>query len=263
MENIFYAAICDDEEIYINQICSYLAAYESESGNTLIIDRYSSARTLLRVMQEEKKQYDILFLDVDMPDMQGIDAAVEIRKFDTDSMICFVTSYEDYAYRAFKVDAAGYLLKPVKYKEFKQMADKCTIQIQYKKDRDAAEERYFHVVTAGNGIIIRTRDIMYIEKKRNQCLFHLREREISSYDTLAHVYEQLDHHLFHYSHQGYIVNLDYIDEVTPNCVYLQGILEVPVSRRYYKELREIHMDKVNRILAEYHAEIDKKSTVAG
>ncbi len=210
MENVFYAAICDDEEIHIDNICRYLAAYESESGNTLVIERYSSAKVLLEKLKSKEKQYDILFLDVDMPDMQGTDAAMEIRKFDTSTIICFITSYENYAYQAFKVDAVGYLVKPVQYKEFKRMADKCIVQLQYERDKETAEKRYFRIRTERSETVILTQTIMYIEKKRNKCMFHLSDREVTSYDTLSHVYEQLDHKQFYYAHQGNIVNFDYI-----------------------------------------------------
>lgn len=254
MSNEFRLAMCDDEEIYIDHICQYLAAYESESENRLIVERYSSARTLLEKLESGEKQYDILFLDVDMPDMQGMDAALEIRKTDKHTPICFITSYENYAYRAFQVDAIGYLVKPVRYVDFKHMVNKCVVQIQYARDKETAEERYLCIRTAHGERVVPTQNIMYIEKKRNKCVFHLVDGEVTSYDTLSKVYEELNHRQFYFAHQGYIVNFAHIREVAQDRIYLVGDLEIPVSRRYQKELRELHMDKVKRLFAERRAE---------
>lgn len=259
MINEFRLAICDDEAVHIDRICQYLAAYESESGNKLVVERYSSAMTLLEALRGGEVKYDILFLDVDMPDMQGTDAAMEIRKFDEETLICFITSYENYAFQAFRVDAVGYLVKPVAYRDFKHMVDKCAVQIQYAREKEAAEERYFRIKTERGETVILAQKIMYIEKKRNKCVFHLVEGEVTSYDTLSRVYERLNHQLFYYAHQGYIVNFAHIKEVAPDRIYLTGDVEIPVSRRYYKELHELHMDKIKRLLAEKKAAFLEKS----
>ena len=251
----FRLAICDDEEVHIDRICQYLAAYESESGNKLLVERYSSARVLLEELRSGEKQYDILFLDVDMPDMQGTDAAIEIRNFDKETQICFITSYENYAYQAFKVDAIGYLVKPVAYADFRHMANRCIVQLQYIRDREAAEERFFCIKTERSERIIPLQSILYIEKKRNKCVFHLTDREVTSYDTLSKVYERLNPQQFYYTHQGYIVNFDHIKEVETDRIYLAGDLEIPVSRRYYPQLREMHINKMKRLLSERRAEV--------
>lgn len=248
--NEFRMAICDDERIHIDHICSYLAAYESESGNRLLVDAYDSPLELLEKLKSGEQKYDILFLDVDMPEMQGTDLAEQIRRFDKKTIICFITAYEHYAYRAFRVEAMGYLVKPVKYVDFKHLTDKCLIHIQYEQERDSAKERYFRVKTERNETVVLTQDILYIEKRRNKCVFHTVEREITSYDTLAKVYEQLNPKQFCYVHQGFIVNFDYIKEVLPDRLFLASDLELPVSRRYYKAIHDRHMDKIERLRAE-------------
>lgn len=250
MSNEFRLAICDDEAIHIDNICQYLVAYESETENKIVVECYSDAKALVEGLRSGEKKFDMLFLDVDMPEMKGTDAAIAIREFDSDIVICFITSFENYAYQAFKVDAIGYLVKPVAYRDFKRMADKCTVQIQYARDTEEAGERYFCVKTERSETIITVQSIWYIEKKRNKCVFHLADREITSYDTLAKVYERLNPSQFYYTHQGYIVNFDCIQEVLPDRIYLPGNLEIPVSRKYYKGLREMHLNKLKRLMAE-------------
>ena len=78
----FRLAVCDDEELYIDRICRHLEVYERESGNRLIVEPYSSAQALLEEFKGGEKQYDLLFLDVDMPKMKGTDAALLVRDHD-------------------------------------------------------------------------------------------------------------------------------------------------------------------------------------
>lgn len=251
----FRLAVCDDEEIYIDHICRYLETYENESGNKIVVSRYVSGFHLLEDLRGGSRKYDILFLDVDMPVVQGIDVAMEVRKFDKDTPICFVTSYENYAFQAFQADATGYLVKPVKYAEFKRMIDKCTTQIQYTRERKEVKESYFCMRRGSGETMIPVSSIQYIEKKRNQCVFHLDSGEVTCYDTLASVYGKLDHNHFYYAHQGYIVNFDRMIEVQREKILLAEGAEIPMSRRYYKDLRKLHMEKVRKTLAERRGEI--------
>ena len=149
----FRLAVCDDEELYIDRICRHLEVYERESGNRLIVERYFSAQDLLEELKGGEKQYDMLFLDVDMPEMKGTDAALLVRDHDRTIPICFITSYEEYALAAFLADAVGYLVKPVKYEELKRIVDKCIAQLRYERDRKAAEEQYI-CVRRGNGEVM-------------------------------------------------------------------------------------------------------------
>lgn len=251
----FKVAICDDEEVHIDHVCQYLAAYESETSNRLLIERYSSALALLEVLENGEQPYDVILLDVDMPKMSGMDAALAIRDFDRETPICFITSYDNYAYNAFQVEAMGYLVKPVKYTDFKRLMNRCVVQVQFLRERETAEERFLSIKVERSEQIISLQEIVYIEKRRNKCIFHLVEQDVTCYDTLANVYERLNPQQFYFTHQGYIVNFDHILEVAPDRVYVDGGAEIPVSRRYYQNLRELHINKIKRMGAERRAQL--------
>lgn len=242
--NKFQLVLCDDEEFFINDIKQYLKAYESESGNEMITTSYSSGVDLLKSLKENKIQYDIFFLDVDMPEMKGTQVAKEIRKMYPDAVICFITAFEEYAYEAFQAEALGYLVKPVKYADLRHMLNRCAIQVQYTKDAKEAELRYIEVKTKRGTNIICVDDILYIEKRRNQCVFHLEDGEFVCYNTLAGVYEKLNKSMFYFVHQGYIVNFAQIREVKAKVVCLGKDREVPISRKYQAKMREMHMEKI-------------------
>lgn len=246
----FRLAICDDEEYFIEDIRQYLKAYISETENEIIADSYTSGKALLEISEREEKSYDIYFLDVDMPEMRGTDLAKELRQRYPMAVICFITSYEEYAYEAFRAEALDYLIKPVKYAELRHTLNRCVIQIQYCRDADAAKKRYLEVKTNRGSTLVDMKDIIYIEKRRNQCVFHLDDGELLSYMTLSEAYDMLDKASFFYVHQGYIVNFAQIREVKMKVVCLGKNREIPISRKYQPKMRQMHMDKIMRLRAE-------------
>lgn len=245
----FRLAICDDEEYYLEEIQKYLYAYISETENEMITDSYTSGKDLLAAVEKKKAEYDIFLLDVDMPEMRGTEVAKEIRKMCPMAVICFITAYEEYAYEAYQAEALGYLTKPVSYADLRHLLNRCAIQIQYCRDSEAAKERYLEVKTNRGSTLIEVKDILYLEKRRNQCVFHLDDGELVSYMTLSEAYEKLDPNMFYYVHQGYIVNFAQIREVKLKVVCLGKNREIPISRKYQPKMREMHMDKIKRIQA--------------
>lgn len=250
----FQIAVCDDEKFYIEDVCQYFNAYQSERDVVFIVSEYQNPLLLQEDIQSGK-HFDIIILDMDMPEQSGLDTAEEIRKSDTDVTICFITSYDEYAYGAFQVNAAGYLLKPVAYVPLRDLLDKCIIEIRYLRDYKMAEETYLKIRTLhDHETLIVIDNIIYLEKRRNQCLIHMTDGEAVCYDTLSNMYGKLDHNKFFYVHQGYIVNFNFIKEVLPDKICLSGQLSIPCSRKYYRDMRERHMDKIMRLRAEYHRE---------
>ncbi|MBO5373796.1 MAG: response regulator transcription factor [Lachnospiraceae bacterium] len=246
----FRLAICDDEEIYIENIKQYLSAYISETENEMIAESYTSGEALLTAVESGKAAYDIFLLDVDMPEIRGTEVAKEIRQMCPMAVICFITAYEEYAYEAYRAEALGYLVKPVKYTELRHLLNRCAIQIRYCKDSKAAKERYLEVKTVRGSSLIDIKDVLYIEKRRNQCIFHLEDGEMVSYMTLAEVYSMLDPEEFYYVHQGFVASFSKIKEVKPTVVCFGLGREIPISRKYQPKMREMHMDKIKRLRAD-------------
>lgn len=246
----YRVAVCDDEKYYMEDVCKRIEEYEEETENEIRIDTYESILKLIDDMQKRKEKYDILFLDVEMAEMNGIDAAKKIREFEETVIICFITNYENYAYGAFTVDAEGYLVKPVKYIELRKLLSRCIMHIQYIREKQIAEQRFVEIKAGREIEVVDEYKILYIEKRRNQCIFHLLEGEVTSYDTLSHVYEKLDHAKFYYVHQGFIANFIHIKEVKAKTIFFGNNIEIPVSRKYAKTMREMHLNKLYRLRAE-------------
>lgn len=237
-------ALCDDEAFYREELEKLISVYGNEYETEVAIECFDNMKELSRLICEGQKQYDILFLDVEMPECSGIEGAKQIREYDKDVVICFVTSHDKYALSAFEVDALGYVVKPVKYVDIKRQMEKAKILVYYKKDAAEAEKRYIKVSSNKEDIIIDMEKVIYIEKRRNRCVFHLYDSEIVCYDTLKKVYEKIDRQKFLFTHQGFIANFDYIMEVKKNAVCFGHNLEIPISRKYYNEVREKHLNKI-------------------
>ena len=199
---------------------------------------------------EKNDHFGIIFLDVEMPEINGVDIARQIRKITQDVIICFVTSFDKYAIQAYGVEALAYVVKPVAYAELKRVLSRAVVLVQYTFDYKEAEERYIEVPVSRNTRIVDVRTIQYIEKRRNQCVLHCTDAEITCYETLKKICSKLDQNIFIYVHQGYIVNFDAIKEVKENVVCLGDGVEVPLSRSHYKEVKNRHMSKIRKLLEE-------------
>lgn len=246
-------AVCDDEEYYRDELEKLVSVYGNESETALAVDVYENAAILLAAIEQQGKMYDLIFFDVEMPGMTGIEAARKIYKLDTKALFCFVTSHTEYALRAFEVEAIDYIVKPMKYLDVKRVMKKAEIQIYYRVDREEAQSRYMDIVSARAKVTVDLTKVVYIEKRRNQCIFHLTDSEQICYDTLGNIYKRLNPQDFSYTHQGYIANFHYIKEVRTDAVCFGGGMEIPVSRKYYPKLKERHMDKIYRIREERKA----------
>ena len=243
--------ICDDEPEYTTILADYLKTYDidSEKDYSFQIDKFTSAKELLSAYTKPET-YHILFLDVEMPEINGVDMARQIRKITQDVIICFVTSFDKYAIQAYGVEALAYVVKPVAYAELKRVLSRAVVLVQYTFDYKEAEERYIEVPVSRNTRIVDVRTIQYIEKRRNKCVLHCTDAEITCYETLKKICSKLDQNIFIYVHQGYIVNFDAIKEVKENVVCLGDGVEVPLSRSHYKEVKNRHMSKIRKLLEE-------------
>ena len=242
--------ICDDEIFFREEIEKLVSVYANEAEHDFDIHTYASAEDLANDVQLNHADYHMLFLYVEMDGMTGMEAAQKLRAEGYMGVICFVSSKDKYAFDAFGVDAIGYVKKPAKYQDVKHMIQKALVQIYYQRDEDEAKKRYLETTTQNEKVMLDLQQVLYMEKRRNQCVIHMEASEIVCYETLKSLYERLDKQKFYFTHQGFIVNFDKIKEVKKDTVCLGAGREIPVSRRYQSNLYKLHMDKIHRIRRE-------------
>ena len=234
----YKVAICDDEAQFREQIRENLLLNDIEA-----IDEYSSGRSLLEQIRQGKR-YDIIFMDVDMPDLRGTDAVAMIREFDKNIAICFATSFDEYAYQAFQLDAVGYIVKPVTKESIDVFLKKAYVWLSMWNQLKAADAQFLTVQVGHRAILADMDDILYIEKQGNASVIHMKDEELVCYETLKNLDARLDHAWFAYIHQGYIVNFMHVKEVKNSMAYLGKGIELPISRKHIRDAKQRMTEKI-------------------
>ena len=160
-------AVCDDEEFYRDELSKMITVYGNETGQKLILDTWESGVALLDAVKGGDKDYDIIFLDIEMPELSGMEAGEELRRMGKNMALCFVTSFNEYALNAYQIDAIGYVVKPIQYLDLKKMMEKAEMQYWYRKKTEEAQKRYLEVRHGRQSVIIDLEKVVYIEKRRN------------------------------------------------------------------------------------------------
>lgn len=219
-------AVCDDEVRFVSQIKELLTDYEKEIEEDLVICEFYDGIMLL---DKYDCSYDIIFLDIKMPYMNGIKVAEKIRSLDPNVTIVFLTSLLEYAVDGYKVHAANYLIKPVNKK-------KLTKEIENLIEKSREEVRECLLVENADGQFrIPVSSIKYIETYNRNLLIHTEKREVVCYKKLKQMKKLLEDQGFAQSHKGYLVNLLYVDKICGNDIILVTKEVLPVTRVMKKE----------------------------
>ena len=229
-------AICDDnraECLKIKELCE-----ESAFAEHISYYIFTSGVDLLKEA-EGTSAFDIVFLDVDMPVINGIEVGKRLRNLNSDCVIIFVTAHPEYAIDAFECHAFHYLLKPCE-------GDKLREVLHHALSRLDLLHKY-HVVKLKDKILsLSLSDICYIECSGKHIVYHMVSEDIKERNTIQKVYDTLHAHGFSLVHQGFIVNMDKIKVIEKDEIVLQDDRRVPMSRRKKAELSLEYMKHVEK-----------------
>lgn len=182
---------------------------------------------LATALASGNRSFDLVFLDIELPGINGMEAAGLMRAYDTSTPIVFTTSLSQYAVRGYEVGAAGFIVKPVTQPKLEMCMDKIAGRL-----RRTGSERL--VVPAGGGIrVIPVRDMRYVELVRHDLVFHLatQEEPVRLRGTIKQVVDRIspDGPLLQVS-SGCVVNMDYVRLVKGSEVHMEGGDVLPLSR---------------------------------
>lgn len=226
--------ICDDSAEEAKRLQELLERYSEEKGGELDIASASARDDILTALR--KQSYDILFLDIYMETLNGIDLARLLREQGNNSRIIFFSTSPDHALEAFGVNATQYLLKPVSYERLVSVME----QIQ-----PAVPKAKSITLESGRDILnIPLDDILYTEGQRNYqrivCRGGREERVRMSSSALYELFAQTDNMLR--VGVSYIVNMDHIERLTVKEIRLFEGISISVPRSGYSELRKAYFD---------------------
>ncbi|WP_084129429.1 LytTR family DNA-binding domain-containing protein [Demequina sp. NBRC 110055] len=228
--------IAEDVESNRVDLLHHLARYSEEHGTEFATTEYSDGADLVAGY---RPRFDILFLDVEMARMDGLEAAHRIREVDPEVIIIFVTNMAQYAIKGYQVDALSYLVKPVPYFAFAQELTRSLTRLN-KSDDDAV------MLSVGGRVArITTPDIVYVESVKHRITVHTLDSEYVFSGTLKAVEEELEGKGFYRSNNCYLVNLRHVTSVEPTSCVMTGGEELAVSRPRRKGFLDALTDHVD------------------
>ncbi len=188
---------------------------------------------------------DVVFLDINMPELDGMSLGKIISKINKNIKIVFITAYRDYAAEAFEIKAFDYLLKPYSDKRIKEVLENLTKERETEISKDVNRINKITGLLDNKMFVISLDDIYYIEVDEKDSLIYTKDAVYTSKVKISKLEEILPKEKFYRTHRSYIVNLDKIVEVEPwfNSTYVLKIADlkfkVPVSRNKVKEFKEL------------------------
>lgn len=232
---MYQIALCDDETTELHTMEQMLRSYPGHAiKDTLAVRQFACADELLLAIGQESYTPDLIFLDIYMPALSGLEAAKKLREMDLPCLIIFLTSSKDHALEAYELDVFHYLVKPVTEASLFAALDKALAQ--FKKEAT----RYLLFQTENLLRRIAADDIVYCEAQRKrQCVYLKNGEQIILHMSMIRLYEMLAaHQEFMKIGISYIVNLKHIDRLGTQTLQLDNGKEIYLTRGSYKPLSD-------------------------
>ena len=226
----YKVAICDDSEADRQYIAALAAKWATEADHTVQIDIFNSAENFL-FHYTEKKDYDILLLNIEMGRMDGVSMAKKLRQENDTVQIIFITGYSDYISEGYEVAALHYLMKPVSEEKFRAVLYRAVEKLR-------KNEKVLNLELSGEMVRVPIYQIRYAEVFGNYVTIHA----LSNYTvkmTLGKLEEQLDERFYRVGRSA-LVNLTRISRVTRKEILLDNGITVSLPRGTY--------DAINRAI---------------
>ena len=175
---------------------------------------------------------DLIFLDVRMPSLSGINLAKKIKQ---NTMVIFVTAFAEFAVDSYELNAIDYLVKPVKYERFEKALEKALEYYNYLQNKPTSIENVIYVRSEFSMYKIFTKDILLVEGLADYLKIHLKDRKpMVTRMTMKAIYEKLPGADFIRIHRSFIIPVNRIFSVRNHVVFLSDI-EIPIGKTYLEE----------------------------
>lgn len=217
----------DDEPLALRQIVEYIK-------KTPFLELAGQCESAMKAMDFlEKNRVDLMFVDINMPDLNGMDF---VKSLENPPVIIFVTAYSEYALEGFRVDAIDYLLKPISYGDFLKSANKAKVWFEkhlQKADEVKSNKDFLFIKSEYKILRINFDDIKYIEGMNEYIKIHLTtSKPVMTLLSMKAIEEQLPTEKFMRVHRSYIVNLGKISVIERSRIIFDGNVYIPVSEQY-------------------------------
>lgn len=231
-------AVCDDNPAIRKQITELLEAHAHSKGLDIKLEEYQDGSQIVKEISEGKR-FHLIYMDIEMEQMDGLEAAAHIREYDTVVPLIFVTNYDTYAMRGYEVMSMAYLLKPIDREKFIRVFERAWRLIR-------KSEELFIYETMRSHIKVPMKEIMYFQSNNKKVDIKTNNGMISFSAKLDEVDKQLerDGYAFLRIHKSYLVNFSYIISFNGIKVTLTNGETLSISERYRRQAKEHYINLV-------------------
>ena len=234
-------AVCDDETRAISVISASVESTFQDLGREVLLEKFLSPQALLERLEEYS--FDLIFTDISMPGMDGIQLAGELKKQGKKAALIFVSSRTDRVFDTFAVQPFGFVRKSNFLEDIGEVIGRFVSSGDQKDD-----DRYFYLKDQQGTIAIDVAHVTYIECIRNMQILHFDDsrEEYRLYSRMGTLEEELRKYDFIRVHKGFLVSCRFIRRFESKAVILTTDEEIPVGRSHHHEAMDAYLDYISR-----------------
>ncbi|MDM0469367.1 LytTR family DNA-binding domain-containing protein [Clostridium perfringens] len=232
-------AICDDEKIQRIILKEMLQRICSKNNIDPIIDEFSSGIELLNIYKRNTKKYSIVFCDIIMEDMNGIELLRKLGELDVFIQAILITASNEYVFQGYDVGALNYLVKPVSYEKLEKEFFRAIKNLNF-----TSPSRYAININ-GKTNFIDLSEVLFFEVNNKTITANLEKDSIDFNMKITKLEEELKNRNFFRCHRSYIVNIAHIDSILKNKIILKNNIEIPIGRIYKKDFKLFLINRMN------------------
>lgn len=235
-------ALVDDEDKLKNEVKDYILKYSSDNNIDIDINMFSSGEDF--ISNFNKFSFDIIFMDIMMKNLDGIETCQKIRKIDQDVIIIFLTNLVQYALKGYEVNALDFVVKPVNYNVLKMKLDRAVTSLKNRKKSTNISFSY-----QNKKIFLETSKIKYVEVTGHKLVFYTTEGEYCTYELslskLEKILSENEEEFFCRCNNYLLVNLNYVTSLSNLTLTIEN-KELMVSRSKKNQL----MEKISKLYSQ-------------
>jgi DNA-binding LytR/AlgR family response regulator len=232
---MYRIGICDDQKEICEQIKQMVHTFETESERSFLVYQFHSAEKVVDFFSSEKK-VDLLFLDIEMEDMSGIELGKKIREEwkCEDIQIAYISARDSYAMELFETRPIHFLVKPIDEKQVRKVISKA-IELN-------GEDKYFCFKIGSQRNKIKLAEILYFESMGRKVKIATTKELIEYYDRISSIWERIGQHGFLSIHKSIIVNERHIITYEYDAVTMSSGERLMISQSHRKQVRQFQLE---------------------
>lgn len=234
-------ALCDNEVEFLDFYEEKIKKISKKLNILCEIIRFTSGESLLFYLEDNPNKFQIIYLDIIIGGINGIETALEIRKFNKFAKIIFLTSSDSFVYNAFEANATNYLLKSTHDNKFEDIFISTIDQLNLSLSNEVIKFK-----NQKEEIILSLKDITYIESYKRLAIVNLFDKtKYEFYYKLSDLTKELSNKSFILIHRSFLVNQQYIQKISKTELTLKNNITLPISRALYQKVKEQYVNYLN------------------